>query len=847
MPKNRPHTILTEDERARPDPAGMIWLHQMSPADRELTGGKAARLGELERAGFRVPRGFCIPAAAYRQHVLEADPRRFKELVEQRDFAQLRAWILEQEIEAKVKQAILKEYQALIGGARLGLAVRSSSTAEDMAQHSFAGLYASFLEIKTETQLLKAIRRCWASFWSDEAVAYRDRAGIDHAAHSMAVLVQAMAPAVVAGVMFTRISERSPEIGLIEFTREDGESLMGGEMQANRLYVDRRTGQPVRYGRPDGELDVSRLLMLGFQIEELMGAPQDIEWVMDAAGELWILQTRPVTSLLYAQFGMRGAGGDEWLLTYDEPFSPLGCQIAIERYRYWVKGINASLKTRFQPEIQDRDGLLYYRPTWRRANLPLKVWMNFWRLAAVLKSERTYRAYINEILPAYKERLQAIEGTNHAEESGPALLRQLRETIQLYLDFQYTSYAIGAAATLSAGLLDLACRFLFGKKTRWNALDFLTGLEDVSIRRELEVYRLGQMLKPHLPSASPAHPGYAELEALKQGGEPSGPFWQAAEGFLQEYGYLWADRYPRDPAWEFNQEAFAASLWIAAQATPEESLEIRHRKQRQRREEAINQAMIALEREGSLPGGKFIFSRLLRRAEKLFPFKEDRNHYTYRGAMVIRQLLREIGSRLQVRQLLPAAEDIFFLKVDEIETLWHNPRVASWLLNKVTQRKEVYLRSRRSVQQRSTLADQPGRGEQNETLVVQGDPCSPGLAKGPARVISGPGELQHVRPGEIIVCTQLRPAWSAVFSVAGGVVIEMGSLLSHGSTLAREYGIPAVINVGGITGLVRDHDWLVVDGNLGKVTIERHPVAQADAPPAKADRSWNGRRGMESE
>lgn len=844
MPKNNPRTILTEDKLAKPDPAGMIWLHQTGMADRGVTGGKAARLGELERAGFRVPRGFCIPASAYRQHVLEADPSRFKELVEKGEFAQLRAWILEQEIEGKVKQAILNEYQALISEARLGLAVRSSATAEDLAQHSFAGLYASFLEIQTEAQLLTAIRRCWASFWSDEAVAYRERAGIDHAAHSMAVLVQAMAPAVVAGVMFTQISRQNPEIGLIEFTREGGESLVGGETQANRLYVDRRTGQPIRYDRPEGELDVSRLLLLGFQIEELMGTPQDIEWVMDAAGELWILQTRPVTSQLYAQLGMREVHSDEWLLTYDEPFSPLGCQIAIERYRYWVKGINASLKTRFQPEIQDRDGLLYYRPAWRRAKLPLKLWMNFWRLVTVLNSERTYRAYVNEILPAYRERLQAIEATNHAEQSAPALLRQLRETIQLYLDFQYTSYAIGAAATLSAGLLDLACRFLFGKRTRWNALEFLTGLEDVSIRRELDVYRLGQMLKPYLPPAGGAQPGYAELEALQQKGEPGGQFWQAVEAFLEEYGYLWADRYPRDPAWEFNQEAFAASLWIAARGSPEESLEIRHRKQQQRREEAIHQAMIALEREGSLPGGRLIFSRLLRRAEKLFPFKEDRNHYTYLGAMVIRQLLRETGRRLQVRQLLPAAEDIFFLMVDEIETLWHNPRVASWLLNKVAQRKEIYQRSRRSVQQHSTLADRSGRREQKDTLVIQGDPCSPGLAKGPARVISGPGELQRVRPGEIIVCTQLRPAWSAVFSVAGGVVIEMGSLLSHGSTLAREYGIPAVINVGGITGLVGEDDWLVVDGNLGKVTIERPPVRQAGAP-AMADRSSNGIGGLE--
>ena len=85
-----------------------------------------------------------------------------------------------------------------------------------------------------------------------------------------------------------------------------------------------------------------------------------------------------------------------------------------------------------------------------------------------------------------------------------------------------------------------------------------------------------------------------------------------------------------------------------------------------------------------------------------------------------------------------------------------------------------------------------------------------------------------MRPGEIVVCSQLRPAWSAVFARAGAVVIEMGSLLSHGSTLAREYGIPAVINVADITALVRENDWLVVDGNVGRVAIQRQPAPEVE-------------------
>jgi pyruvate,water dikinase len=283
-----------------------------------------------------------------------------------------------------------------------------------------------------------------------------------------------------------------------------------------------------------------------------------------------------------------------------------------------------------------------------------------------------------------------------------------------------------------------------------------------------------------------------------------------------------------------NQEALAASLSIAAQAAPEESLEIRHQQQQCQREETVQQALSTLAPPDShvlargFPVKKWIFNMLLRRAEKLFPHKENRNHSTYHSMMVIRQIAREIGSRMQARQLLPAAEDLFFLELEEIEMLLNKPGTASWLLKKINQRKASYLRSRQHIYQRAGGERSRWNVEHMEAIEVKGDPCSPGLAKGPARLVNGPGELQRVRPGEIVVCTQLRPAWSAVFSRAGGVVIEMGSLLSHGSALAREYGIPAVINVADITSLVRENDWLVVDGNQGRVAIERRGSTQQE-------------------
>lgn len=819
-------------------PTGIIWIYQAGSENRDQIGSKAARLGQLGGAGFRVPGGFSLAAAAYHQHILEHS--QLATYIENQDYAALRAGIQSCEIHPEVKQALLAAYRGLLAQIPVGrpahVAVRSSSTAEDLKQHSFAGLYSSYLNVTNEAELLDAVRACWASYWNDEAVAYRERVGINHAAHGMAVLVQGMVPAVLAGVLFTQISGKNTELALIEFTSQSGEALMSGDAQAVKLFVDRRTGRQVRAQQGDLELNVSRLLSMGLQIENMLGAPQDIEWAMDATGGLWVLQTRPVTSQLDAHLGgSNGASGDdledkEWLLTYDEPFSTLGCEIASERYRYWVAGINASFRTNFAPEMRDRDGLLYYRPTWRKVGLPLKLWMNFWRLAAWLGSERTYRQYEHQILPAYLSQLDEIEQVNLAELDGTALLDLLYKAVRLYLEFQFTSYAVGAAATLSAGLLDRACRILFGSQKKWDALDLLVGLDDVSIQRELEVYRLGQLLQPYFATLEPDQGlRYTDLESLCDQSGRFGGLWPALESFLRKYGYLWADRYPRDPAWEFNTEALVSSLWIAAQVSPEESLEIRHQQQQQRREEAVNQALAVLSKPGGLPGRKLIFNLLLRRAEKLFPYKESRNHYTYQGMMVVRQVAREIGSRMAHRQLLSSAGDLFFLEFDEIEKLWNSPRAPTWLLKKIAERKATYQRSRRHIQQRNTAIQQRLSAGSVEAIEFKGDPCSPGLAKGPARLVNGPGELQRVRPGEIVVCTQLRPAWSAVFSRAGGLVIEMGSLLSHGSTLAREYGIPAVINVANITGQVRENDWLVVDGNLGRVAIERSEIQPAES------------------
>lgn len=805
--------------------ASLIDLSEIDRQHRSGVGNKTGRLSELIRAGFAVPAGFCIPQEVYIRHMQGIQDPDLRALIHARAFAGIRSQIQQLKLDPAMQAQIIERYRRLLAAGNAGgavhVAVRSSSTAEDMQSHSFAGVYESVLHVGDEAALLQAVLACWASYWSDEAINYRERAGLDHLAYGMAVLVQVMIPPVLSGVFFTRASSQDEHTALIEYVPGVGAGLMNGETRAERLLVERRSGRLLAPSPLEAEMDVSRLVSLGLSVERNQGAPQDIEWLVDRSGKIWILQTRPIT--IYPEGIVTPVDGsaDDWRITYDEPFSTLGCEIALHRYEQWIRAINASFRTHFKPEMRNLDGLLYYKPYWRRTGPSLRMWMRLWQIVLWLRANRIHRQYTHQILPAHRQRLFALEQVDITSAKWTELVEGFTQAVDAYLQFQYTSYAVGAAATLSAGFFNRICQLFFRGENRWNALDFLAGLNDISVRREMAVDSLGQKLRRFFTRAELAELDYTRLLTVQKKGEPGQRYWGELQAFLDEYGYVWADRYPRDPAWELNQDALAASLQHAALAGSDATLFLRHQRQQKRRREAIRRATMRLSNRSLFPWRVFIFRLFFRRAEKIFPYKEDRNHHTYRSVLVIRRYALEIGRRLAERQILSDARDVFFLTMEEIQQMWTVTRPLVAQLRAVEARKQRYLRSRQRVQHPAQVRDWDHRPEaaQGTQVEVKGEACSPGLAQGPARLVSGLGELQRIRPGDIVICTQLRPAWSSVFARAGGVVIEMGSLLSHGSTLAREYGIPVVINVAGIMQTIQENDWVVVDGNLGKVRI----------------------------
>ena len=334
-----------------------------------IAGGKAANLGELTRAGFPVPNGFCVTTAAYAAAAENADLNATLDALDDahtNDTERLSSLASEMR---KVLQAapmpdglvrsINGAYRKLADGAPVPVAVRSSATAEDLPHASFAGQQDTYLNVVGEEPLLDAVRRCWASLWTDRAVSYRAKNGISHRGVSLAVVVQQMVESEVSGILFTA----NPLTGkrhqaVIDASPGLGEAVVSGAVNPDHFVVDTVTGEIVERRSGDKRVavrsipsggtrqvesegrdaeycltdeQVRALSTLGARVEAHYGTPQDIEWAIDPGGKTWLVQARPITTL----FPLPDGVPDDELRVYlslsvvqgvYRPLTPMGIQ-----------------------------------------------------------------------------------------------------------------------------------------------------------------------------------------------------------------------------------------------------------------------------------------------------------------------------------------------------------------------------------------------------------------------------------------------------------------------------------------------------------------------------------------
>lgn len=303
-------------------PTGSIApLESFGAADISMVGGKAANLGEMRRAGLPVPPGFVITTKAYEA---AAERAGVSDLLGRAEVssAELRDALLAIDVPADLHEQITEAYRSL--GENAAVAVRSSATAEDLPGAAFAGQQDTYLNVMGADAVVDAVRRCWASLWTDRAVAYRRDLGIDASEISIAVVVQAMVDSEYAGVMFTAepVSGARDRI-VVDAAEGLGEAVVSGVVTPDHYVLDQNgallgwtpgraevTIRPVQGGgvthdaAPASEegrrlLNDETLATLAEHARNLadhFGRPQDIEWAL-AEGGVWITQSRPMTAL----------------------------------------------------------------------------------------------------------------------------------------------------------------------------------------------------------------------------------------------------------------------------------------------------------------------------------------------------------------------------------------------------------------------------------------------------------------------------------------------------------------------------------------------------------------------
>lgn len=854
----------------------------------ELAGGKGASLARLATAGLPVPPGFHITTHAYRRFVAEnhlaesilsaaAEARSDDPATLDRVSAQIQRLFVEGEIPVDLAREIRRAYGGLAAG-NSAVAVRSSATAEDLPEMSFAGQQETYLNIHGGDEVLDAVQRCWASLWTARAIGYRARQGMRPQDVSLAVVVQELVAADVAGILFTA----NPLTGardeaMINAAWGLGEAIVGGHVTPDTLVVDKQTGairsqeiagkDVMTIRLPEGTREepvparkrkqaallapqAAELARLGTEIEQLYGCPMDIEWAMRDA-RIFIVQARPITALpepratlewkLPRAQGRYGRSSVIELLP--EPLSPLFASLALP---FWNESMHALTQTLgfgagVLTELVTINDYAYYDFGLSARQLVRAVLGLLGLIPRAVPLLRSAQArWAGEGRPRYA----AVAGKWAALDLRAAPAKRLLEGAS-----QIVKSAADHYLTIQSGILPVAYTSEMVFTASYNrlgkrkddppALTFLLGFDSTPIQAEKSLYDLATWAR-----SRPDLAGYltntagTEIAAACQGqtapiadAETWHEFTRRFGGHLNRFGHAVYDL------------DFAKSLPADDPAPIVEAL--KYFLTGQARNPHERQAAAAAAREQAtrsllarLRGLRLRWFRwLVAGTQRYAPLREDALADVGLGWPILRRIFGEAGQRLVAAGSLAEPNDVYWLQWNELveaaRALDAGQPVHDYG-GVVAQRRATWERERAVTPPVGLPLDRgmrflgidfsrwaPARTGQAAGNTIRGIGASPGRVAGAARVIRGSGEFHQMRPGDILVTKITTPAWTPLFALAAGVVTDVGGPLSHSSIVAREYHIPAVLGTGVATEWIRSGQTVIVDGDAGVVKLGR--------------------------
>jgi pyruvate,water dikinase len=867
--------------------AGVDFAVELKTLDAQAlprVGGKAANLGELIAGGFPVPQGFAVTTAAYLRASarpdLSDDPT---------DPARARDALANADLPADVAAAVRTAYLAL--GADVPVAVRSSATAEDLPWASFAGQQDTYLNVIGSDAVLDAVRRCWASLWTDRAVSYRATQGIDHHAVLIAVVVQRMVDARVAGVLFTA----DPVTGTRDRTVIDaspglGEAVVSGAVNPDRIVVDAdgvhvtpgtRTVQvralpgggtaqvaaPDRDGACLAEAQAIALADLGRRVEAHFGTPQDIEWAVDAAGELWLTQARPITTLhplpQRTGDGLRVLFCASLAQGLTRPITPMGLsafRMLASTASALVFGVPVADPVAGPPAFGTAGGRAFIditaalRSAPGRALLPRILDVMESRSAAVLRGlfddprlavrQTSWTPFVRRLLhvlvrfripvlavlalvrpDAAQRRVVRVGDRVRAVTTAPPALtaaERIARADRVLRGALPVMPLTTPAAGVGFAMLGLARRVAGPDLDATTVHEVLRSLpHNSTTEMDLRLWALARKLRAD-PSSSAALRGTAPAELARRHRDSTLPpaLQSGLAAFLVRHGHraiaeidIGMPRWSEDPTYVLGVLANYLRL-----DDPELAPDVVFARGAAAADAAVAAVVERVRTRSRLRAAIVGFA--LRRMRRLAGLREEHKDYLIRLFAHVREQLTAVGRELADRDLLDRADDVFFLDLAEVRTAPDGTDLRDLV---ATRRAEYDRELRRRRVPRILLSD----GTEPEAVALPatagdgslvGTAASAGTVTAKARVVLDPTGA-HLEPGEILVAPSTDPGWTPLFLTAGGLVMEMGGPNSHGAVVAREYGIPAVVGVADATTRIDTGQEVTLDGAAGVVRI----------------------------
>lgn len=778
------------------------------------------------------------------------------------------------EIPRDLLEEIEQTYQ-LMGSPEV--AVRSSATAEDLPGTSFAGQYDTYLNVKGKEDLYSNVKKCWASLWNQRALSYRFKHGIDNQQLAHGVVVQELINAEKSGILFTAnpVNGRRDQM-LINSSWGLGEAIVGGEVTPDQWVVDKKnrsiveeriakkevmtirkvkgielTAVPEQKQKENtlSQKEVKELFRLALKVENYFGSPQDIEWAFENE-KLYLVQTRPITSLYPMPEKVKGVEGLRVHINFSlvsqgihDPLTPMGQSLLAKVFLDSAK--------LFEKNIYDE------RDLWWCKSIGGRIFLD---ITELLRNEKRWNKVIyNEVFsdqdPLTAEILEQFlkrekkEITRHKDKMIPYLLKKIVPCFKLAIPVVTNSlygmlFPITAKVKAKKEWDKIVEDIEKVRKTQNTTEDKLKIIDEHIQKYTRSGFAILAYIAPSLKNidkaqriASPYLDDISQLKLVekslpnnvttemgeellliaqkldKKGKKPTREDVEVKK-FLSKYGHRSTEEMDIGiPRWE-EEPGYVLSLidYYMQDQNYKHGLDKLYQG-KEKAEEVIKSTKAKLKQAGAGRKSEKV-EKLLTSYREVFGLREYSKYVLIKAYNIYRVIFMGIGEELLVEGRLDDKMDIFWLRFSDIMEKENLQQV-------VRDNKEAHRRHKKLSAPRILTSS----GESIYTLIekkedaLKGLPVSAGVYEGKVKVLNSPEEGSKLEKGDVLVTKGTNPAWTPLFLNIGGLIMETGGPISHGSVVAREYGVPAVVGIGDAASILKDGQIVRVNGETGTVEI----------------------------